>query len=135
MDTYVFSGVVLPERVSAEISGIPPLTFEVVEQHFQAELIFSIHASQISAQVKVIKGKPEIASLRNIIDSIIRSVVDFFAYTQGYAYDLEITSVTDQVGKQVVFGVDIPSIHNDKEKRPFALHDFLNARSITKCNT
>lgn len=122
---YTFYGIVLPERAAVTINGFPILAFKAPDAGFGGEIKFSIDVSKISITVRITEGNPDIFTLRNYVESIIRSNVDFLGYIKGCGYDLELSSATDELGNHTVFGVDIARIAKQESIRPIAVQDFL----------
>ncbi len=89
MFTYIFYGVVIPERLGLTLSPVSGhVKFPDVE--FDLGVTLSIHQSQISVAAHSDTEVKDIATLRNCIDTIARSLVDAYGYAARKGLDMEI---------------------------------------------
>lgn len=116
METYTFTGKVLPERAYVSISPIE-INFNGTNTNFQGKLIISIQLSQISAVLKV-ETDQDLFTMKNTVEHSVRTLVDSYGYITKRGYDIEITSVVDTSNKQTVFGVGIPDLETATEEYP-----------------
>ena len=113
MQTYLFHGVILPER--AQIS----LNFEVGFTHLtsgdEGRAKVSIILNQLSVTVDT-KTVWDIHDLRNVVKNIIQNHLAMIGYLKGCAYDFEVTRVLNPPEKiDYVFGIDIPCLARSRE--------------------
>lgn len=81
--------------------------------------VMSIAFSQISVLVTTKGEEDDVPTLRNMVENVVRMHVDAMGYLWGRGYDVEITSLTYQGGKHVVFGVGVDVLDQMKrEVRP-----------------
>lgn len=126
MHRYTFSGRILPERANVTLGQI---TFEGLHSpgtEFEGKLTVSIHASQILMHVETEEGNLDIFTLKNSLESLVKTEVDSYGYISGRGYDVEITAVVDENGSQTVFGVGMPEIEKDSPSRPFSFEKVLS---------
>ncbi len=117
----VFSGKVLPERAYVTISGTPPLEFDCVDctdKQFKLRITTYIQCAQVAAKVEIIEGTIDLLTLKNIIASHVKALVDAYGYTLGRGYDVEITSALEPDGQYTVFGVGVDQIEEAHSERP-----------------
>ncbi len=126
MKKYVFSGKVVPERANVTITGLEPVILLSKDFELEVKVVLSIIVSQISVHAEIIKGTPDIYTLRNYVANYVRTAVNSLGYLKGCGYDLELSSATDEAGTQTVFGVDIASIAQDENKRPVSFVELIN---------
>ncbi|WP_350568946.1 hypothetical protein [Pseudomonas sp. H26/SER47-MNA-CIBAN-0231] len=109
MDTYLFSGAILPERAQLQLQNAHRFT------HLSSGVTGSIHISVLCNQLAVwvtSEGHDwDIFDLRNIVKTSVQNQIAMVGYLVGYAYDVEITRVLCPVkGIDHVFGIDIPCL-------------------------
>ena len=110
MESYLFHGVVLPER--AQLSLDFELTFSHHASTVQAKAKVSIILNQVAVWVDS-DYNWDIFDLRNIVKNIVQSHLAMIGYLKGYAYDIEITRVLSlERNIDYVFGIDIPCVAN-----------------------
>jgi hypothetical protein len=108
MDSYLFYGVILPERAQLTLQfsvGFSPINSEV-----ECTAKVSIINNQLAVTV-VSEKNWDIFDLRNVIKNIVQSRLAMVGYIVGYAYDFEVTRVLHQSREiDCVFGIEIPCI-------------------------
>lgn len=108
METYLFEGVVLPER--AQITLQFPLEFVHITSGTKGKASISIILNQVAVWVDS-EVEWDIFDLRNVVKNILQNELAVIGYLEGYAYDLEIKRVQNRSrGIDYVFGIDIPCI-------------------------
>ncbi|TEB14295.1 hypothetical protein Psfp_03046 [Pelotomaculum sp. FP] len=117
-DIYIFSGKVLPERANVQFAS--PLILEVKYNDFDFKVIINIILSQISAKVEILRGNPDIGTMKNYLESTVRSLVDGLGYLLACGYDVEITSVMLPDSSMIVFGVGVTELEKEKDTRNFS---------------
>ena len=139
MFTYILHGRVIPERAIVQLQFEPgwiqPLRVKSpVDPSEELEVSMSISYSQLAVIVKSQLQIDDLATLRNCIAQIVRSFLDAFAYLEGRAYDVEVTSI---IGHQdgepwatlpvwTVFGVEMPGLQERKAERPASLEEIIS---------
>jgi hypothetical protein len=108
MDPYLFQGVVLPER--AQLTVQFGLGFEHLGSGVKGVANVSIINNQIAVWVATDR-EWDVFDLRNLVRNIVQNDLAIIGFLKGYAYDIELTRVTNQ-SRNVdhVFGIDIPCI-------------------------
>jgi hypothetical protein len=108
MQTYLFEGVVLPERAQLSVQ------FSVQFTHITSGVTGKADVSVVLNQVAVwvdSEAEWDIFDLRNTVRNLLQNELAVIGYLEGYAYDLEITRVLNRtLGIDYVFGIDIPCI-------------------------
>jgi hypothetical protein len=113
MYTYLFYGVILPER--AQISLNFDLGFSHLTSGEEGRAKISIVLNQLSVTV-VTEVTWNIHDLRNVVKSILQNELAMIGYLKGYAYEFEITRVLNPSQDiDYVFGIDIPCIAKPRE--------------------
>lgn len=108
MEPYLFTGVVLPERAQLTIQF--GLAFEHIGTGRKGVANVSIINNQIAVWVAT-DHEWDILDLRNVVRNIVHNDLAIVAFLKGYAYDVELTRVTNQSRNvDYVFGIDIPCI-------------------------
>ena len=125
MNSYMFSGKVLPERANVEIR-LPEFKMDAIDAGISGTVIVTIIASQVSVVINT-NSDSDIWTLKNYIEYIVRSLVDAFGYLSGRGYDVEITSVVDHEDKYTVFGVGIHELEKSYKDRPLSFVQLLTA--------
>jgi hypothetical protein len=127
--SYTFFGKVLPERANVSISQ-SFMNIDFPDAGVKGELKLSIQLSQIFAQFTSLTNVDNIFTLRNYVDTAIRVPIDSLGYILGCGYDIEITSMIDYLGNQVVFGVGIEgNVEEFKKNRPKDFPEILKLSS------
>lgn len=108
MQTYLFEGIVLPER--AQLS----LQFSVQFTHITSGITSKADVSVLLNQVVIwvdSQDEWDIFDLRNTVRNLLQNELAIIGYVEGYAYNLEVTRVINRtLGIDYVFGIDIPCI-------------------------
>ncbi|MBN9562756.1 MAG: hypothetical protein J0H14_18825 [Alphaproteobacteria bacterium] len=105
MEPYIFQGIVLPER--AQLSLQFALDFSHLGSGNRGQAKVSIILNQVVVWIYS-KYRWDIFDLRNIVKNIVHNELAMVGYLKGYAYDLEITRVTNQSREiDYVFGIDV----------------------------
>ncbi len=138
MFTYVFSGVVIPERANVHIIISPQAPVKLrlhlpKGDEMRFDVSISISDSQIAVVVKSGERIDDLKIVRNHIEYFVRSIVDAFGYTDGRGYDVEITSVVGQEDGQpwasfpvwAVFGVEVSALQQTKSERPISFDEVV----------
>lgn len=108
MQTYLFEGVVLPER--AQISVQFSIQFTHITLGFTGKADVSVVLNQVAVWVDS-EAEWNIFDLRNTIRNLLKNELAVIGYLEGLAYDLEVTRVLNRtLGIDYVFGIDIPCI-------------------------
>lgn len=108
MQTYLFYGVVLPER--AQLSLQLSVQFTHVTSGISGKADVSIVLNQVAVWVDT-DTEWDIFDLRNTIRNLLQNELAIIGYLEGYAYDLEIARILNRtLGVDYVFGIDIPCI-------------------------
>lgn len=128
MTVYVFGGKVMPERAAVSVPTFE-LRVDAKDMGIACEASISIGVSQVSAVVKTSGEEVDLLTLKNVVESLVRAEVDALGYLWGCGYDVEITSVVESSGNQVVFGVGIPELQQTKNERPLAFEDVWQVMS------
>lgn len=125
MNTYTFSGKVLPERANVNI--MPPLKIEMEAKDagISGKATVSIGVSQISVVFNTENSNVDLPTLKNYVEDIVSSLVDAYGYLSGRGYDIEITSVVDPSGMQTVFGVGVAELEETQSERPLSFQDLI----------
>jgi len=94
MTTFVFKGLVLPER--AQISLGP----------YKAEITYPFDGTQHKAEVNIVLNHItiyihsdrdwQLDDLKNVVVQIARDLVNIAGYIRGYGYDVEISQVLNR---------------------------------------
>jgi hypothetical protein len=121
MHRYIFGGRVNPERTSVSIPRhdieIGVGTPDVVSGTLAIEII----CGQVHAELQLIAPLPDgvpVAALRSGIQGQVALLVDAFAYLQGWALDVELSSCVDPQGVFTVFAVDHVALQGKEGERP-----------------
>lgn len=79
----------------------------------------SIQASQVSVVVRLVEGNPpDLLTLKNTVEDIVRTASDALGYVTGRGYDIEITSVSSDSGDHQAFGIESGAIAASAGERP-----------------
>jgi len=124
MVTYIFTGKVMPERANVNISA-PPFHVEAKDAGISFDAIVSIGASQVSVVLNTETVNADLSTLKNYVEDTVKILVDAYGYLSGRGYDIEITSVVEPKGKQIVFGVGIYQLEQAQSERPLAFHELI----------
>ncbi len=123
MNTYTFSGKVLPERANMSITRPLPIAMEAKDAGISGAGAISILVSQISVVFNTEDSNVDLPTLKNYVEGIVRNLVDAYGYLSGRGYDIEITSVVDPAGMQTVFGVGVGALEQTQSERPLSFQD------------
>ncbi|PIB67738.1 hypothetical protein AOA62_06215 [Pseudomonas sp. 2995-3] len=116
MDTYLFSGVILPERAQLTLQNSH--TFSHMSSGVTGSIHISVLCNQLAVWVTSEGYDWDIFDLRNMVKTGVQNQISMVGYLLGYAYDVEITRVLHPGrGIDHVFGIDIPCLAGRK-------HDF-----------
>ena len=97
---YVFHGRVLPERSNFNL--YPPITLQLENGH----LIIACLYSKLTIECENSDLKVNLFTLKNIVESTVRIIVDSLGYTLACGYDVEIESAYNFLSKDItMFGV------------------------------
>lgn len=108
MQTYLFEGVVLPER--AQLTIQISVSFTHISSDLTGEAYISILLNQVAVWVDT-EDEWDIFDLRNVVKGILQNELAIVGYLEGCAYDLEVTRVLNRaLGIDYVFGINIPCI-------------------------
>ncbi|WP_374572681.1 hypothetical protein [Phenylobacterium sp.] len=116
---WIFFGRVVPERVPVYLGPLD-LHYEDKQGHVTDTRVF-IHSSQITARVTTTVGEKNQYTQRNIIESIVRSMVDIAGFKRGIAFDVEIVSCVLPDKNIYTFGISIPILYNKNHLADLAL--------------
>lgn len=125
MNSYIFSGKVLPERANVNITPIE-IKMDAIDADISGTVNVSIIASQVSVVINT-NSDSDIWTLKNSVEYLVRGLVDAFGYLSGRGYDIEITSVVNHEGKYTVFGVGISELEISLNDRPLSFQQLLTA--------
>lgn len=125
MNSYIFSGKVLPERANVNITPIE-VKIDAIDAGISGTAIISINVSQVSVVFNT-NSNSDLMTLKNYVDYSVRTLIDAFGYLSGRGYDIEITSVVNHEGKHAVFGVGIPELEKSQKERPLSFQQLLEA--------
>ena len=114
METYLFQGIVYPQRAPITIA------FKQGLQHLGSGRLVSADVSILLNQITVwieSEDKWDVFDLRNLVRNLVQNNLGIFGYLTGLAYDLEITRVICRSRSiDQVFGIDIPCISERNSK-------------------
>jgi len=125
MNSYIFSGKVLPERTNVNITPIE-VKMEAIDAGISSTANVSIIASQVSVVIYT-NSDSDIWTLKNAVEYLVRGLVDAFGYLSGRGYDIEITSVVNYEGKYTVFGVGMSELEKSQNDRSSSFQQLLTA--------
>jgi hypothetical protein len=126
VNAFVFTGRIRPEWTSVRIDvRDPPLRFQLGEiEGNRGEMTVLINASQFSLLVTTEKPVENLATFRNGIITVARSLFDAIGYHAGQAIDIEITSLTDLRGQELhVFLDGLPEY--SAAERPLSIEELV----------
>lgn len=104
--SYVFYGLVLPERV---IATVPKKTIMIIVDEAKINLHISINLSKIIVSCEAEKFNENLHTLKNIILTVLRGIMDLIGFYNGCGYEASIESVINLDTQDFfVFGVDEP---------------------------
>ena len=108
VDTYLFTGVVLPER--AQLSLKFGLRFSILASGEKADAKVSVILNQIAVTVET-NSEIDIFDLRNVVKNILQGHLAMIGFIHGHTYDFEVTRVINSQREiDFVFGIDIPDL-------------------------
>lgn len=131
MQSYLFEGVVLPER--AQISHQIQFQFTHITSGAVGNADVSIVLNQVAVWIDT-EIEWDIFDLRNVVRSLLQNQLAVIGFLEGYAYDLEVKRVLNRhLGIDYVFGIDIPCIAErnkliDKAERLSLIHQKISGR-------
>lgn len=125
MNSFIFSGKVLPERANVNITPLE-IKMEAIGSGISGTAIISIAVSQVSVVFNT-NSDSDLMTLKNTVESLVRNLVDAYGYLSGRGYDIEITSVVDPEGRHTVFGVGISELEKSQKERPLSFQQLLTA--------
>jgi hypothetical protein len=109
MSRWAFFGRVVPERIPFSIGSPITWSSEGASLGIKMDVGFSIADGQFVCSTNVTQGNADVHTLKNLIETEIRSVVDLIGYLHAVRYDVDIISAVDlEKGDRVVFGINIP---------------------------
>ncbi|MBX3583678.1 MAG: hypothetical protein KF810_17465 [Rhizobiaceae bacterium] len=108
---WSFFGRVLPERVGLTFN-LPGLTGNVPDLNVSFKMVAHIHSSQIVARIELLHGEPDIYTLRNLVEGVVRSNLDLIGFLQGISLDVEIVSCASLDGDWQIFGAEVPFLYD-----------------------
>jgi hypothetical protein len=123
MDTYVFTGKVLPERAVVDVSASMSFGVRAEEAGIAFDAVVSIGVSQVSVMVRTEDKNIDVATLKNYVGDLVKAIVDTNGYLMGRGYDVVIDSVVSPDGRQTVFGVGILELEKTQGERPLQFRD------------
>jgi hypothetical protein len=124
MPTLHFTGRVVPERADVTLR-LGPLQIEHGATGMRGIWHISIVSSQLAVTTQLDADPVDLATLRNVVQDTVASLVDCLGYSWGYAYDVEVSAVTDETGGHIVFGVGFPPIAEARDERPLSPEETL----------
>jgi hypothetical protein len=132
MSTYIFSGLILPERAQLSI-GPSTYAFTYPPDGTRHNAQVSIVLNQATVYVDTDKDW-SVHDLKNIVVQIVRDLTNIIGYIRGYGYDVEIRQVRNRDRNiDYVFGIEIPCIA--KRNEGLVLKDeFLRILSLIQGN-
>lgn len=108
---YQFFGTVLPERALIDMGEIQFAVLPSADVP-AGKLFVAILRSQIVARYHSKSEVGNIFTLRNVVGSAVRTMLDAHGYTLGYAYDIDIVQAVRSSDRQTwVFGIDVPALN------------------------
>jgi hypothetical protein len=108
MNTYIFQGVVRPER--AQLSLQFGLVFKHLTSGVEATAQVSIILNQTVVWVET-QHVWDLFDLRNVVANIVQGHLQMIGFLKGYGYDLELTRVINrEQSVDYVFGIEIPCV-------------------------
>ncbi len=125
MNTYIFSGKILPERAAITVSNPIQINVQAIDAAISFNAVISIGVSQVSIAVKTKDKNVDVFTLKNYVENLVRVEVDVLGYLWGRGYDVEITSAVESNGQQVVFGVGIPELEATQKERPLPIDELF----------
>lgn len=111
MYKYLFKGKIHPERVKFTIGTEIPIRIDHHGFRISGITILKIENSAIlvsfSSNVKYSLSKSsELETLRNILEDVVRMIVDIYCYVRSYGYDVEIERIQcPEIDLDYQFGV------------------------------
>ena len=108
MYTYIFEGIVLPER--AQLTFKKTIEFTHISSSISGRADLSILLNKVCVWVDT-QVEWDIFDLRNTVRYMVQNELSIIGYLYGYAYDLEIVRVLNRaLNIDYVFGIDIGCI-------------------------
>lgn len=120
---YEIVGRIIPERVDFNCS-VPTVQLVEPNSGHTFEVSLSIQKSLISVKITSCDQISDFDTVRNIIRDFIRLYTDSYGYLHGYAYEVEIDSISGENNNpHLVFGVQINELELDFTNRPIQIFD------------
>lgn len=139
MDSYLFQGIVLPERAQISLSFSVGFTSITSERGGVAR--GSIILNQVAVTIET-EHEWNIHTLKNVVADLVQDHLNFVGFVKGLAYDLQITRVINKSrGVDYVFGIEVPCLvergkNIDLNSEVSKLHDKLtehNGVLLSRC--
>lgn len=131
---YVFYGKVHPER--ADVNVFKPIKYTIKIPYFNISgtMEVNILCSQITAILSMSKPIDDIGTIKCTIEGLIKQQIDALGFCLGCGYDAEIIGVVNPLnaGETIVFGVNIPVLEAQKERRMQKLEGLVSLLSTGK---
>ncbi len=113
MYEYLISGKIHPERVGFTLDIQPDLVFNLKQEYFDIEGQLSVNFINSNISCKFVSNKKysaevsgELETLKNQIETVVRSIVDVYCFVKSYGYEVEITDIKSELLKlNYQFGV------------------------------
>lgn len=100
-------------------------------------MTFTIEASQLLAQVDVPDSDSEVdlETLRNLVHTAVRPMLDAVGFNQGAAYDLDVTSAVLPSGEHVGFQARIETLGTPSRNHLLPVQEMLTLAGEDTCLT
>lgn len=125
MNSYLFLGRVLPERMSLTI---PKTVFrDLISPNAPSKMIGDLTVEAVNGQLTVNLVTSQtfyLATIKNSVEFYIRVIIDSFGYCAGQAFDVDIELVSCP-GEVYIFYPRVNSIYNNQTKRPLPPEEVL----------
>lgn len=127
---YVFSGRTKPEGASFRFDvKDPPLRLSVKgieDTECKLSLLLS-GAIYFAVTVETVKEIADIATFRNQITTVCKSIYDAATFLSGAAISVELTSLTEvETSRFWTFRDEVPEISQSAHERPLSTEEFIN---------
>ena len=108
MTTYLFEGIVHPER--AQISLQCSFDFTHLTSGTTALARLSVRLNQIAVWIET-ETKWDVYDLKNVVRAMVAHELEVVGFILGYSYEVEIKRVLNpEIDVDFVFGIDIPCL-------------------------
>jgi hypothetical protein len=117
MKKWVFFGRVLPERLPLKLSEAIKGTCapDVVKMSYEFDI--AIADGQVVVNISITEGNTDLFTLRNLVESNIRSITDVIGYLEGLSFDIDMISAASlDTGDRCIFGTAIPVVQDQRRK-------------------